>query len=208
MPHQVLTTAREADLRRRAAQRVTGPIGADRADAGAADALAVLHALASSPATADDALALLHELQVHQVELELQAEEMCEARVELETALRRQIERYDAQPVACFSVDRQLVIRELNRAAAALLGVERDQACGLALDTCLGPGGARDLQALVARVLGGESPAASTLPWQPAGGAPRRFRFDIGADPAGAHCFVVLSRADDDAAPPRAAPTP
>ncbi|MDE2082502.1 MAG: PAS domain-containing protein [Burkholderiales bacterium] len=207
MPQQDLTTAREVDLRRRAALRVTGPGGAERAGARATDALAVLHALATSPATADDALALLHELQVHQVELDLQAQELRESRVELETALRRQIELYDAQPVACFTVDRHLVIRELNRAAAALLGLERNQACGLALDTCLGVGGARDLQALVAQVLGGESPAASTLPWQPAGGASRRFRIDIGADPAGAHCFVVLGRLDDTPAqPPPAAP--
>jgi hypothetical protein len=36
----------------------------------------VLHALASSPQTAADALTLLHELQVHQVELDLQAQEL------------------------------------------------------------------------------------------------------------------------------------
>jgi molybdenum cofactor biosynthesis enzyme len=84
--------ARLADLRSRAAARLKGPAAAKGTAAAAADALGVLHALASSPETAADALAMLHELQVHQVELELQAQELRESRAELEAALRRQLE--------------------------------------------------------------------------------------------------------------------
>ena len=88
-----------ADLRSRAAHRLSGGKGANSTGSAdspdsqafqATDALAVLHAMASSQDTAGDALALLHELQVHQVEVELQAEELRDSRTELEAALRRQ----------------------------------------------------------------------------------------------------------------------
>jgi hypothetical protein len=93
----------------------------------------VLHALASSPQTATDALTLLHELQVHQVELDLQAQELHESRAELESTLRRQIELYDHQPVGCFTVDSRCILHELNLTGADMLGVARDAAFGLPL---------------------------------------------------------------------------
>jgi PAS domain-containing protein len=137
MSRSALSPAQLASLRFRATARLRGstePSGVWQAPLGAADALAVLHQLASSPDTAQDALALLHELQVHQVELEMQAEELRESRLELEAALRRQIELYDGQPVACFTLDRDSVIHELNQRGAQLLGLGRDEACGLRLD--------------------------------------------------------------------------
>jgi hypothetical protein len=84
-----------SNLRHRATSRLSAGAGATRAPVSASNALAVLHDLASSPETAADALALLHELQVHQVELDLQADELRESRAGLETALRRQTDLYD-----------------------------------------------------------------------------------------------------------------
>jgi hypothetical protein len=95
LPVPAIEPERLADLRSRAASRLTGLAATKGSTASAADALSVLHALASSPQTAADALTLLHELQVHQVELDLQAQELQESRAELESALRRQIELYD-----------------------------------------------------------------------------------------------------------------
>ncbi len=60
--------ARSADLRTRAAYRLNDVNGAT---VRATDALGVLRALASDPATAADALTLLYELQMHQIELDL-----------------------------------------------------------------------------------------------------------------------------------------
>ncbi len=191
MVNHLLETPPPVDLRFRAAARLTGTDEASGAVARAANALAVLHSLASAPATAPDALALLHELQVHQVELDMQAEELRDSRAELEAALRRQIELYDFQPVACFSVDGELVIRETNQRGARLLGVTRDAAFGLNLGTFFR---ANDLQALQAlAVTAAETGlAAGTLTWHSALGRLRTVRAEVGADPCGSGYFVVL----------------
>ena len=195
-----------ADLRSRAAHRLSGGKGANIKDskdsAGspmlqATDALAVLHAMASSQDTAGDALALLHELQVHQVEVELQAEELRDSRTELEAALRRQTALYDAQPVACFTVDRELVVTEFNLAGARLLGLDRDEACGLPLGTLLSPASAAALQQLLLTLAPGTGHAAKVLQWGPLNvalkGPLRSVRADVGPDPSGTGYLLVLT---------------
>ena len=123
-----------------------------------------MHALASSPQTAPDALALLHELQVHQVELDLQAQELKEARAELESALRRQTELYDFQPVGCFTLDSRLAVHELNQAGADMLGVARDGAYGLGLSAFGSTESALLLRSALASVDTGARPAACPTP--------------------------------------------
>ena len=71
----------------------------------ASAALRVLFELASCPDTAHDALALLHELQVHQVELDLQNEELLASRTEQESAWDRQRQLHDASPSAQLALD-------------------------------------------------------------------------------------------------------
>ena len=189
------------DLRSRASMRLAGGGSTNRNPTSrTTDALAVLHALASSQATAGDALALLHELQVHQVEVDLQAEELRDARNELEAALRRQTAHYDALPVACFTVDRELVVSELNLASACLLGLGRDDACGFPLGTLLSAASALALQQLLRNMAPGAGSAAAVLQWVPRQGPPRNMRADIGPDPAGAGCLLVLTEITDLAA--------
>lgn len=197
MTHAPLPHERLTDLRRRASSRLTGAANADTMPFAASDALAVLHDLAASPDTAADALALLHELQVHQVELELQAEDLRESRAELESMLRRQIELYDHQPVGCLTVDRSLTIQELNLRGAALLGVSRDAACGQHLDTFLSSGDRRRLRELLAgQPADADADAVSlTLQLRPLGGPDHPIRAHVGLDPDGQRFLIVLAPA-------------
>ena len=68
---------------------------------------------------------LLHEFEVHQIELEMQNEELRRAREELELSLNKYAELYDFAPVGYFTFDATGLIREVNLAGAQLLGIER-----------------------------------------------------------------------------------
>ena len=189
---------RLADLRSRAASRLTGTAATKGPTARAADALAVLHALASSPQTASDALTLLHELQVHQVELELQAQELKDSRAELESALRRQLELHDCQPVGCFSIDPRLVVHELNQTGAQMLGIGHDDAHGPGLDAFFDTEGAHRLRSAIARIAAGECRACCRLKLCPKQGPERPVLASVGTDPAANRYLVNLTDAGDE----------
>ncbi len=57
---------------------------------------------ATEPSAADDMAKMVHELMVHQVELELQNEELIEARAELESNSELLAELYEFAPVGYF----------------------------------------------------------------------------------------------------------
>jgi PAS domain S-box-containing protein len=70
---------------------------------------------------------LVHELQVHQIELEMQNEELRQARTEMETLLARYTNLYDFAPTGYLNLDREGAIRQVNLTGARLLGVERSR---------------------------------------------------------------------------------
>lgn len=186
---------RLTSLRGRAASRLTGAAAGKGAPARAADALAVLHALASKPETAADALALLHELQVHQVEIDLQAQEMLESRAELESALRRQIELYDGQAFGCFSIDAQMVMHELNQSGAEMLGMARDEAFGLPLDRFFSADSAGRFRSAVMALESGTRRSACHLTLRPSSGPEQAVLAGIARDPAADAYLVSLASA-------------
>lgn len=188
--------AHPGNLRHRAASRLRGKAAAADSSAGALDTLLVLHALASSPETAADALTLLHELQVYQVELDLQAQELRNSRAELESALRRQIELHDSQPAGCFSVDARLVVHELNRSGAEMLGIARDEALGRPLDTFFHAESAGRLWAAATGVAAGRPRVVCTLELGPRHGMGRPVLASLGPGPEQGRVLVNLVAMD------------
>jgi signal transduction histidine kinase len=73
---------------------------------------------------------LNHELQVHQIELEMQNEELRRVRDELEASLARSTELYDFAPVGYVTLDGKSSILEINLAGAGMLGKERSRVVG------------------------------------------------------------------------------
>ncbi len=98
-------TSRNPNRRDALRSRAVAHLKGSEARLDGSPALRVLYDLASSPSTAPDALALLHELQVHQVEVDLQDEELRRSRAEMESSLNRQVQLYDYAPVGCFTLD-------------------------------------------------------------------------------------------------------
>lgn len=68
---------------------------------------------------------LHHELQVHQIELEMQNEELTIAREEAEEALRKFTILFDLSSMGYFTLDSEGVICELNYTGAEMLGDRR-----------------------------------------------------------------------------------
>jgi PAS domain S-box-containing protein len=66
----------------------------------------------------------LHELQVHQIELEMQNEELVKIREALELSRNLYVELYDYAPVAYFTFDLRGVIQNVNKSGAELLAID------------------------------------------------------------------------------------
>jgi PAS domain S-box-containing protein len=73
---------------------------------------------------------LLHELRVHQVELELQNEELRRAQEELEASRSKFYDLYDLAPVGYFALDRHGQVAEANTVGARMLGLAKTKAAG------------------------------------------------------------------------------
>lgn len=75
----------------------------------------------------DDRQHLELDLKVHQIELEMQNQELKEAQRALAESCNRYATLYDFSPIGFITLNRLGLITELNLAAAALLGPERSQ---------------------------------------------------------------------------------
>ena len=78
---------------------------------------------------------IIHELQVHQIELEMQNEELFRSRAQQEWLKDRYFEFYDFSPAGFVSLDRDGKILQINLTGAFLLGRERSQLVGQRFDT-------------------------------------------------------------------------
>ncbi|WP_159519009.1 response regulator [Sunxiuqinia indica] len=74
-----------------------------------------------------DNLKLIHELEVHQIELEMQNQELCHSKETAEKAEKKFTEMYDFAPSGFLTLTTKGEIAELNYTAALLLGKERSQ---------------------------------------------------------------------------------
>jgi PAS domain-containing protein len=70
----------------------------------------------------EDTERLLHELRVHQIELEMQNEELRQAQALLDTERARYFDLYDLAPVGYCTLSETGLILQSNLAAATLLG--------------------------------------------------------------------------------------
>jgi PAS domain S-box-containing protein len=77
-----------------------------------------------------DVQQLVHELQVHQIELEMQNDELRRAQMELEVARDRYVNLYDFSPAGYLTLDIQGMIQEANLRAGTLLGLNRQDLIG------------------------------------------------------------------------------
>ena len=68
---------------------------------------------------------LLHELQVHQIELEMQNEELRESHIALDKARSRYFDLYDLAPIGYLTLNEHALIQQANLTLASMLNVAR-----------------------------------------------------------------------------------
>jgi PAS domain S-box-containing protein len=81
--------------------------------------------------TSEEVQRLVQELRIHQIELELQNEELRHAQVELAESRDRYSDLYDFAPVGYITLDKDDRIMESNLAAATMVGMDRQVLRGM-----------------------------------------------------------------------------
>jgi PAS domain S-box-containing protein len=73
----------------------------------------------------EDVKEIVHELQVHQIELEMQNEELRRIQAELQESQDKYLSLYNSAPIGYFTLDRNGIILEVNTTGAGLFGIEK-----------------------------------------------------------------------------------
>jgi PAS domain S-box-containing protein len=81
-------------------------------------------------AAPEDLSAVVHELRVHQIELEMQNEELLRAQLERGAEREKYFKLFDRAPVGYLTLDDTGIVRGANLTSARLLGVERQLLVG------------------------------------------------------------------------------
>src|SRR2546430_11236104 len=77
--------------------------------------------------SAEQMQAVIHDLHVHQIELEMQNEQLRLSQEDLESARERFVELYDFAPVGYLTLNKEGLIVQANLTSVAMLGVERSR---------------------------------------------------------------------------------
>ncbi len=72
-------------------------------------------------------LKLIHELEVHQIELEMQNEELLLAKLQADSAIEKYTELYDFSPSGYFTLSQDGSIIDANLTGSVMLGIERSK---------------------------------------------------------------------------------
>lgn len=129
--------------------------------------------LASLPpvSTTRSAGDLLHELQVHQIELEMQNENLRQAQFELERSRERYMDFYDFAPVGYLTLKENGQITAINLTGAAKLGIERSKLLYQLLNSYIVIDYREHWTRYFASILKGEKPPPCELAFQKSDGS-------------------------------------
>lgn len=141
---------------------------------------------------ADNPQRLLHELQVHQVELQMQNEQLEAARAMIEATLASYTDLYDFAPVPYLTLDRSGVIAELNLAAARLIGVERARLLDKRLGNYVAVADRRRFAACLQLVFGTQADAHCEMVLITSDGARREVEVRASLAENGKDCRLVM----------------
>lgn len=159
------------------------------------DALQLLHRLSSDPSKAEDAQKLLHELQVHQVEIDLQNEQLvANERLSVgESDFYRTL--YDHAPFGYFVVTDEGLVIQANLAAARFVARDRDTLEGQRIDTFVSARGRPRLLGLITSVARSGGREGCLVEVHDVSHGPRSLQFVASLLPGEPHILVACCEA-------------
>lgn len=189
-------TRNKSQLRAEAAFRLKIGTAAASDWALSSDTLGLLFKLASSPDTVMDGLKLLHELQTHQVELEMQHQEL-ERSAELhDRQLILQARLFENAPFGYLVIQADGIILRSNLEASHLLGLKSKTCNGKNFVSYCTSLSAYGLQDLLKYCVEDSPPMMCVVELKPAPGRPKRVQLLINRTPNGEQFLLGLSNYD------------
>lgn len=139
-----------------------------------------------------EASRLVYELKVHQIELEMQNEELRRARDQVEALLARYTDLYDFAPVGYLTFDQAGVITQVNLTAARMLGVDRSWLVHRGLGLFLGTVDRAAFTEFMRTAFGSDERATCELTSPQKNGPPVVLRLEGARTDKGNECRAVL----------------
>jgi PAS domain-containing protein len=169
------TSEGTGELRRRAERRLRKqPTGGARIEAKA------------------DARRILHELQVHQIELELQNEELKQSKAEVDAGLEKYTDLYDFAPVGYYTLTDDGTIQLVNLTGASLVGIERSQLMGRRFGLLVSSEHRPIFNSFLKQVFAGQTKQSGDFELLSQGKPPRTVNIEAQCLPSGLECRAVL----------------
>jgi PAS domain S-box-containing protein len=149
--------------------------------------------VADKPNTPAETQRLLHELQVHQIELEMQNEELQRARSEVEEGLSRYTALYEFAPVGYLTLNQQGEIQQVNLTGSRLFGLERSHLMGKRLSIMVDVDSRPAFNAFLAKVFENGGRQTCEVVVRPELASPFAVEFAATAAAASKECRVVAT---------------
>ena len=111
----------------------------------------------------------MHELAVHQIELEMQNEELREAHARESTLAAEYAQLYDFGPSGYLNLDREGAIRRMNLTGARLVGIEREFLVNQRFDTFVAESDCPAFRVFLQKVFAGSAKEICEVAPQPKG---------------------------------------
>ncbi|MEI7938735.1 MAG: PAS domain-containing protein [Verrucomicrobiota bacterium] len=135
---------------------------------------------------------LVHELQVHQIELEMQNDELHQAHAKAEALLAQYTGLYDFAPTGYLTLDREGTIRQLNLTGARLLGLERSRLVNRRFGQFVAEGDRGLFRHFLEQVFASEAKAGCEVTLPQVGHPPRFVQIEGTRSADGQECLAVV----------------
>ena len=139
-----------------------------------------------------DARRILHELQVHQIELELQNEELKQSKAEVDAGLEKYTDLYDFAPVGYYTLTADGTIQLVNFMGASLVGIERSRLMGRRFGLLVSSEHRPIFNSFLKQVFAGQTKQSGDFELLSQGKPPRTVNIEAQCLPSGLECRAVL----------------